>query len=204
MEEFDINGNPLPKVDATHVIAAPAGGASSVENVPAGLTLAELNQHLGKNFPTKETALKALSDTFSYVGKKKEDIEREVRAGLATETQTNELAAEISKMRTDMFYKDNPQFAEANVRKFIESTGKSPTEVVNTPEFKAIFEKVAGYDESQKLRTVLETNPRLTSSRDALTKARELQTQNPMAVGRQAEEIEQLGVNAVKDAFGLK
>lgn len=205
MEEFDSNGNPLPKVDATHVIAPPAGGTPTVETVPAGeLTLAELNTHLGKSFPTKETALKALSDTFSYVGKKKEDIEREVRSTIASDDKTSILAKEIEQMRKERFYDKNPQYADPSIRSIIESTGKEPHEVVETPAFKEVFAKVSGYDESQKLKTVLESNPRLTSSRDALTKAKEMTTANPELNGSGKDERDALVVSAVKDAFGLK
>ena len=48
----------------------------------ADLTLAELNAVLGKNFPTKEAALKSLKDTSSYVGAKREKIKEEVLAEL--------------------------------------------------------------------------------------------------------------------------
>lgn len=73
-----------------------------------------------------------------------------------------------------MFYKDNPQYADANVRALIDKLGTSPSEVVASPEFKAVFEKAKGFDDSQKLRTVLDSNPRLATSRDALTKAVEM------------------------------
>jgi hypothetical protein len=166
----------------THVIPSDANG--TVGNVPQGssasaaasvveaMTLSELNQHLGKAFPTKEAALKSIADTFSYVGKKKEDIEKEF---MSRAPQTDPaIVKELESIRKDMFYKDNPQYADPNVRSLIEKLGSNPSEVTSRPEFQTVFEKVKGYDESQKLKTVLDSNPRLATSRDALDKALDL------------------------------
>jgi hypothetical protein len=46
---------------------------------------------------------------------------------------------------------------------------------------------------------MLESNPRLSSSRDSLTKAREINAKHE----KPTEEVEALVANAVKDAFGL-
>lgn len=173
----------------------PAPVTPSVQPEPSkdSLTLAEVNAFLGKDFKDKETALKAVKDTFSYVGKKKEDIERDI---LASQDITK-LSTELSSIRKDMFFKDNPQYAEH--RKLIEKLGSNPSEVVNSEEFKGIFTKAEGFDKTQKLKTVLESNPRLSSSSDSLKKASETLIKE----GYASPETEQLAVNAVKDAFGL-
>lgn len=182
--------------DTPQLSVAPAPGA--VGSVPSdSMSLSELNEYLGKDFKDKSVALKALKDTFSYVGKKKEDIEREVLSTFQQNDKTDKLAQEMEQMRKDMFYKDNPQYA--SLRDVIEKVGGNPAEVVNQGWFKETYTKVSGYDESQKLKTVLESNPRLASSRDSLTKARELQA----TAGKNTDEVEQLVVNAVKDAYGL-
>ena len=49
---------------ATHVEAS--GGQAAVADT---LSLAELNTLLGKDFKDKATALKAVKDTFSYIGR---------------------------------------------------------------------------------------------------------------------------------------
>ena len=74
------NNNPVAVPDASQLNAAGADG--TVQNVPAtdGMTLSEINAALGKNFPNKEAALKSFKDTFSYVGKKVEDVKKEVMA----------------------------------------------------------------------------------------------------------------------------
>jgi hypothetical protein len=178
----------------------PADPAGTVSNVAAeGLTLSELNATLGKNFPTKEAALKSFKDTYSYVGKKVDDIKREVLSDVKNDDRLNQLANELAEERKERFYDRNPNYA--SLRSVIEKMGTSPAEVVNTAEFKEIYEKISGYDESQKLKTVLESNPRLSSSRDSLTKAREIV--RGQQDGQPTEEASQLVVNAVKDAFGL-
>lgn len=138
------------------------------------LTLAELNQYLGKDFKNKEAALKSFKDTFSYVGKKKEDIEREVKTKFETDQKTDQLAKELAELRRERFFDKNPQYADPAVRKIIESLGGEPHDVVERPEFKDVFTRVAKYEEVQKMNTVLESNPRLAQTKDALQKAAEL------------------------------
>ena len=190
--------NPEGQLDVSQLNTPnPEGTVSNV--VAEGLTLSELNATLGKNFPTKEAALKSFKDTYSYVGKKVDDIKREVMSDVKNDERLNQLANELAEERKERFYDRNPNYA--SLRSVIEKMGTSPAEVVNSAEFKEIYEKISGYDESQKLRTVLESNPRLSSSRDSLAKAREItlgqQDQRP------TDEAIQLTVNAVKDAFGM-
>lgn len=185
--------------DESHVNSPDEEGTA--QSVPASdaMTLSEINALTGKNFPSKEAFLKSYKDTISYVGKKREDVEREVLSKIDNSSKIDQLAKELEQERIERFYDRNPQYADTTIRKFIESTGKKPSEVVDTPEFKSIFEKISGYDESQKLKTVLESNPRLASSRDSITRARELASKQD----RPSEEVENLLVNAVKDAYDL-
>lgn len=171
---------------------------TAVEN----MTLSELNEALGKSFKDKTSAIKSLKDTFSYVGKKVADIKKEVVSDVKSNEATDKLAKELEEMRKERFYDKNPQYADPSVRKLIERIGGSPSDVVNSEEFKTIFSKVSGYDESQKLRTVLESNPRLASSKDSLTKARELQARGATQ-GASKQEVERLAVSAVKDLLNM-
>ena len=205
------NTTPGAVPDASQLNAAgapPAVAPVSPQGTVASdaLTLAELNEHLGKQFPNKESALKAFKDTFSYVGKKKEDIEKEVRANISNNDGLEKLAKELEVERRERFYDKNPQYADPAVRAIIESTGKSPQEVVNSEAFKTVFSKVADYDKSQKLKTVLESNPRLASSRDNITKAKEAQREAFKTgdyQGQSKENVERLAVDAVKDAYEM-
>lgn len=191
MHEEDITLEALS--DESQLNSADADG--TVDTMTGGqpaLTLAELNAKLGKNFKDTETALKALKDTFSYVGKKKEDITREVKSQLDTETKTEQLARELEEMRKERFFDKNPQFADPNVRKLIESLGEKPHEVVERPEFKEVFSKVTSYEESTKMNNVLESNSRLAQSKDTLQKAQELQKS-----GASQDAVEELVTKAV-------
>lgn len=147
----------------------PASPETAVSNTPEvspeSMTLSELNGFLGKNFKDKATALSSLKETFSYVGKRKEDILKE--AGVYNEATTKE----IREIKENLFYKDNPDLTP--YRGAISKMGSNPEEVVNTPEFKQIFEKAIGNDKDQKLKSVLVSNPRIAASKDNLTKARE-------------------------------
>ena len=137
-------------------------------NTAEALTLDELNTFLGKNFKDKDSALKSLKDTFSYVGKKKEDITPKI--------DPNQFISR-EQYETDMFYSRNAEYATPEVREVIDAMAKakglSPKDVVSSDTFKAVFSKVKGYDESQSLKSVLETNPRLASTRDAFSQASE-------------------------------
>lgn len=194
------NITPGAQVGETHVISPTATG--TVETVTpaspapksAEITLAELNATLGKTFPDKETALRSIVDTNSYVGRKKEDIEREVLSRVHNTEETAKLTKQVEDMRKDMFYRDNPNYAKPEVRAMIEKFGGNPIEVVAQPEFKTIFDKITGYDEVQNRKTVLESNPRIVQSRDVLTKATEAIAQSN---GYRTESIENSIANAV-------
>lgn len=157
MEEQDTTD--VGQVDASQL------NAPTPETAVADLTLAELNASLGKNFPDKDTALKSLKDTFSYVGKRIEDIRKEV----VPDEKLTSMEQTIKKLETDMWFKDNPEHAP--LRSMIEKMGK-PQDVVNTPEYKTAFEKIKGYDEFQSKRTVLDSNPRLGQATDKMTEAK--------------------------------
>lgn len=181
----DANTTPEGQGDGMDVVPASPAGAVA----PASLTLEELEQTLGKKFPDKETALKSLKDTFSYVGKKKEDIAKEI----GVEQKVSSVELELAKLRTDMWFKDNPDHAP--FREIIEKLGTNPNEVIASEAYKAVFTKAKGYDELQSRRTVLESNPRIAASKDTLAKATEALSQGKTNEGRD------LAAQAVREAF---
>lgn len=146
----------------------PAAPEAAVSNESTdSLSLAELKTIFGKDFKDKASALKSIEDTYSYVGKRKEDIAREVGG-------SNEiLASELKQIKENMFFDKNPDYAP--YRGLMSKMGGNPEEVANSPEFKNIFEKAVGFDANQNLKSVLVSNQRLASSKDNLTKAREAQ-----------------------------
>ena len=152
--------------EQTNVGSADVEGAVSQPSASsAALTLEQLNTVLGKDYKDTETALKSVKDTFNYVGKKREDVLKDVVGN--TETLTREL----KEIKENMFYQNNPQFAEH--RALISKLGSNPEEAVSTPEFKILFEKADGFNKLQSQKSVLVSNPRLASSKDNMTKATE-------------------------------
>lgn len=158
------------------------------------MSLDDLNKTLGKDFKDKATALKAIKDTFAYVGKKKEDVVKEVK-------QEIDPSAFISKdqYERDMFYSQNSEYNNPEVREVIDSMSKakgvSPREVVNSEAFKKVYEGFKGFNESQKLKTVLETNPRLAGTTTKLGEAKQAMTSGSKEAG------ERLATEAVMDAY---
>lgn len=129
----------------------PSGGNEAVADT---LSLAELNQYLGKDFKDKATALKAVKDTFSFVGKKQETP--------ATPVASAELEAKVQSLEEEVFYSKHPEHA-AN-RDIIKAMGGKPSEVVGTDAYKALFEKVKVADEVQKKQSVLSSNSRVAAN----------------------------------------
>lgn len=207
------NNTPDGQVDASQLNAAtPDGTVTSgskdvttpTPKMPEAMTLEELNNTLGKSFKNKESALKSLKDTFSYVGKKIEDVRNEVVSEVKTNEATEKLAKEVAELKKEMFYKDHPDYANPAIRNFIEKIGGNPSEVVNSKEFREIFDKVSGFDKSTQLRTVLDSNPRLMAVKDNLTKAKEILSKNQgMVQGNDKTTLEKYVVDGVKAAFEI-
>lgn len=152
------------QADASQLNAAAVDTASS-SVAPEAMTLEELNSALGKTFKDKASALKSIGEMNSYVGKKKEDIMNEIMGG--------EVSKEIKQIKENMFYQKRPELDTPEYRAILSKLDANPEVAANDPSFKSLFEKAVGYDKSQNLKTVLESNPRLASSRDHITKARE-------------------------------
>jgi len=184
MEEEIITPDLLP--EEPQLSPADKDGAVSPE-AQDKLTLDEINSILGKNFKDKESVLKSVKDTFSYVGKRKEDILKEVNTG------SEQITKELSELKENLFFKDNPDYTP--YRDLIRKMGSNPEVVTQSTEFKTIFEKAKGYDDSQKLKSVLVSNPRLAASKDNLTKAREAHQTGSY------EEAAKLATQAVLDSL---
>jgi len=188
MENTDTTGTTLSG-DA-HMTPSDLGPASGNPS-PETLTLEELNTLTGKQFPSKDSALKSIKDTFAAVVKKSDKIIEEV----VSSEQISSISKELKSLRTDMFYKDNPEYAE--YREIISKLGDDPSETVNSDAFKKIFEKAKGFEGIQNNRTVLESNPRIASVRDNFQKAKE-----SLAGGKKAQ-AEELIAQAVREKFNF-
>lgn len=188
MDELDITGEGLPG-DAQ--LTPPGSQPASNVPTPESLTLDELKGVLGKEFPNKDAALKSIKDTFTAVVQKREVIENEIKSN----QKYDELSSELKKLRTDLFYKENPEYSE--YRGLIDKLGGDPQEVVKSEEFSKVFSRAKEYDTIQNSRTVLESNPRIVQSRDSLQKGRDAIAEGKKALG------EQLIGDAVVKAFNL-
>jgi hypothetical protein len=187
---------------------SPAGGNAAVggqspQETP--ITLSELNKGLGKDFKDKDTALKSLKDTQSYVaqvGTLKSQIEK-LQSQSSSPQASGEIAdlkAQLNNIQTENFFERNAPLKaiRTTVEAFTKAQGKTLQEVAELPEIKELLVKVSGFEQSQKMRTVLESNPRLASMQDKMTKAQELaSTKSRKAVAEAAE----LAVSSVMDAY---
>lgn len=142
-EENNLTDNSQPA--ATHV---DAGGDTTA--VAPALTLAELNQTLGKDFKDTATALKSLKDTQSYVGQK---------VVAANPAPDSALQSKVSSLETQVFYASNPQFK--GHESIINAMGTNPSEVVNGDAFKTYFDKAKVADEVTNSKSVVSSNARL-------------------------------------------
>ncbi len=144
----------------THVDSS---GAS--ENVnPVTLTLAELNARLGRNYTDKDSALKGLSDTFSFVGKKVETT-----ATAQPQNPSYASAQDVKALQEDLFYSQNPDYVE--YRKTIAMMGSNPAEVVNSEAFKILWDKVKVADDASKKKSVVSSSPRLAQTQTVMDEA---------------------------------
>lgn len=160
-----------PTADAlagdAHVTSADGGSAAS----PDTLSLADLNSFLGKDFKDKDSALKALKDTQSYVGKRKEDIAAEVLANAkpAPQDSTPRLESELKSLNDRLFYSENPQFK--GYEALISRMGGDPAEVVASKEFQSVFDKVKVADEVAQKQSVVHSSPRLAQAKSVTDEA---------------------------------
>lgn len=152
-------------------VASAGGGNGSVADVT--LSLVELNQFLGKNFGDKETALKALKDTQSFVGKRKEDIEKEVRASIAGSPASSQTPvspdSKVRSLEEEVFYLKNPQYK--GYENIIRKMGSTPAEVVDSEEFKTIFENGKAAAEVAQRKSVVSSSPRLAQQKTVMEEA---------------------------------
>lgn len=189
MNEDYNNPNPLSG-DVNVPSADGAGSESEVASIKDVLSRA-----LGKEFPTDEAALKAVKDTFSYVGKRKEQIAAELKTEPSVDTSKYISREEFEELN---FFKDHPEIApyKTLVKALRKETGKSYDDVIRSDEVKGILGKVNAYDEFEKSKSVLSSNPRLGQVTDKMAQAREALTSAP-------EKAAEIVTSAVIDAYDM-
>jgi hypothetical protein len=195
MDPDNITPNALPdnggEGAVEEVVQAPNGDATKTASPDKDtLSLSEINSILGKQFPDKATALKALKDTQSYVGKKEEDVAKDLREkGFLTREE----------LENELFYRDNPDYSahKDTIEAIAKSKGISTKEAANSESFKNLFEGATKYEETKKMKSVLEPSPRLRQAMDRASTVNTLKSQ-----GR-AGDAAQEAARAVIEAFEL-
>lgn len=182
-EQDNINFDNIPEYNSgvEEAVSEPKGDSQEPQKV-SGLTLEQINGLLGKSFPDLDTAQKSIKDTYNYVGKKVEAVD------------TSKFVSK-GDYEKDMFYAKNPEYDSQPIREYIEAVsatkGIALKDVVEAESFKELYGGFKSHGESQKLKSVLGTNPRIASSMDSLQNA-----QKAMSAGNTAEATK-LAVKAV-------
>lgn len=189
MEPEVTPSNPIP--DASQLNAADSTGADK-----DAISLAELNSILGKDYKDRDTALRSVKETYSFVGKRddhaklvKEAVQRtglsedkvlERLTNLMTEqTPSNDNFITKDQYLEDMFFSKNP---DLNAVKDIIKPLKNASD-----EFKSMSwddyvksEKISGIvatfktaTEYQNAKSVVESNPRIGSATNKLQAAKQ-------------------------------
>jgi len=173
----------------------------------------ELGKALGKEFPDNETALKAVKDTFSYVGKLKDlknldNTMSELREVLGTDQKG--VIQKIKEMKPTGDFVLREEFDKSNFYnqneeykpyiKLVETykranPDKSRDEVIQSDDFKSAFSKIKSHDEIEQSKSVLKSSPRLGAATDKISQAKELSNKGNL------DEAERLATDAVLDAY---
>lgn len=176
MSENNITPDTLPEesdgegaVEETKEETTETKEETSEKSVDA-LSLSELNEHLGKEFPTKDAALKSIKDTYSHVGKRTADIENEMKdKGYMT----------IEKAEEMFFLRDNPQHAENKtiLEAIAAKEGITISEAAKTESYSKLFENSAKFVEHESNQSVMDSNPRIAEQKEKMDSVREMQSQ---------------------------
>lgn len=154
---MEANLSPETLVDAA-VNTAANGGGTVEESV---IKLADLNKQLGADFKDASAALKAVKETKDFVGKRREDYINEMKQSVVSAPDVAS-KADVQALKDELFYSQNPQYKD--MRPVISKIGGDPSTVVNSDEFKPLFEKVKVADEVAQAKSVVQSNSRVSQS----------------------------------------
>lgn len=159
-----------------------------------------INKEFGTKYADDDAALKGLKETRDYVGragqmlklidsgrskgmseneiilKMQDSINGNAQASpVSSDTDKFATKEQVAKLQADIFYRDNPNVATYRqaIDEFAAATRKTQAEVIQMDAFKSLIDNAKGFDEVQKAKSVLQTNPRLGVASDNLTKAQE-------------------------------
>lgn len=159
MTEIPTNGAQPDAVSTPAADGAEAGSAvSSPSEDGSTLTLAEINQMLGKQYKDKATALKSLQDMSSMAGRAADLMGRQNGEQPGNEENTKRIEA----LELDNFFARNPEH-EAN-KTILEALAKANNiSIQKATELEAYQDVVKRTAKSEK-RTVVDSKPRQQSA----------------------------------------
>lgn len=187
-----------------------------------------LGEQLGKSFKTDEAALKAVKDTFNYVGeygqikplvekaggvqeliKQMEELKQPEKTEQASPVVDPEKFVSREEYDAEKFYGQNPQYNNPEVKAIL---GTKPTEALQNEAVKSAVDKIVSYAEVEKSKSVLETNPRLGQakdkigqSRDAIKQLRQAQAQGDTVGAEQAyNQARDSAISAVLETLDIE
>lgn len=151
-------------------------GDQSVEDTtqvskPEGLTLEQLNTLTGKDYQSLDDATKGIENLSSFVGKREEKVAEKL-------TSDGEFITK-DQYEQDMFYSKNEDLAAYKdiINARADKLKVSPKEAVEKdPILKETLGKLRGFDDTEKAKSVLMSNPRLGQVTDNLQEAQEALT----------------------------
>lgn len=215
----DITSEALPDVSADVQTAGGEETASKGDESLASI----LSRELGKNFKDNDSAIKAIKDTFNYVGKaggilkQNEELKSKLSMLDQQTTQQGQTSAQtvqpqntpapqdsVTKELMDKidkldFYDANPDLKEHSnvIEGLAKETGKKRSELLQSDTFKTLIEKAKSFDAQERSKSVLTSNPRLGQIKDKISEAREIAKDNP-------SQAQNAAIGAVMDAFELR
>lgn len=148
--------------DAVSTQAAGGNEAASTQDTSevASLSLKEINEITGKQYKSKESALKSIRDMSKQAGKVA-DLEGQLTATLTKSEIEAQTSARIAELETDNFFARNPQH-EANrdlLTELAKANGVSVKEAVELEVYQKILERMTPAGATQK-RTVMDSSTR--------------------------------------------
>lgn len=159
METEHLTSETQPSAESTPAVGGDEAGSQAPSSTEGGdnLTLAELNELLGKQYKDKATALKSLKDMNSMAG----------RAADQSGKKDVELAKRLEALEIENFYARNPEH-EAN-REILEAFAVQHNISVKEAAELDVYKKFAKKGTSDQKRTVMDSKPRtqpVSSDRD--------------------------------------
>lgn len=173
----------------------------AVSQADDSLSLEEINKTLGRQYTDKVTALNALRETYSHVGKLGQKVS-ELETKIQTPPTSADVTAQVAEMQRQLaeqnFYSENPEFNTPEAKELIREFGGNPSEVVAKPAFQKAYNAIKTTAEIEKSKSVLHSNPRLGQVVDKITEAREASkngNDNAAAIAATQAVIEAYGLN---------